>query len=65
MSWWGWTFPSAAFASALQLAARAHPASWQQPLLWLVLLAVTGIVTLVSAATLREVLAGRLLQPEG
>ena len=65
MSWWGWTFPSAAFAIAVQVAARAHPAPWQPPLLWLVLLAVSGIVALVCVATLRHLASGRLLQPEG
>ncbi len=65
MSWWGWTFPSAAFASALQQAARAHPEPWQAPLLWLVLLAVSGIVALVAGATLQRLLDGRLLVPEG
>jgi len=65
MSWWGWTFPSAAFASALQQAARAHPEPWQAPLLWLVLLAASGIVALVAGATLRRLLDGRLLVAEG
>ncbi len=64
MSWWGWTFPSAAFASALQLAARAHPAAWQMPLLWLVLLAVSGLITLVAATTLWRLMDGRLLVPD-
>jgi tellurite resistance protein len=65
MSWWGWTFPSAAFASALQVAARSHPAAWQKPLLWLVLLAASCIVAVVASATLRRLLDGRLLVPEG
>lgn len=65
MSWWGWTFPSAAFCTALQQAARAHPAGWQAPLLWLALLAASGIVALVAAATLREAWRGTLLLPEG
>ncbi len=65
MSWWGWTFPSAAFAIAVQVAARSYPAPWQAPLLWLVLLAASGIVALVCVATLRHLVSGRLLQPEG
>ncbi len=64
MSWWGVTFPSAAFATALQAAARAHPAPWQAPLLWLVLLGTTGIIGAVALRTLRAALNGELLQPE-
>jgi tellurite resistance protein len=65
MSWWGWTFPTAAFATALLVAARAHPAAWQAPLLWLALLAASAILALVAAATLRAAAQGHLLQPEG
>jgi tellurite resistance protein len=65
MSWWGWTFPTAALALAVQAAARAHPAPWQAPLLWLVLLAASAILALVAAATLRAAAQGHLLQPEG
>jgi tellurite resistance protein len=64
MSWWGWTFPSAAFTAAVLGAAHAHSAPWQTPLLWTVLAAATAIVTLVTAATIREIRAGRLLLPE-
>ena len=47
---------------------RLHllPMAGLQPrLLWLVLLAATGIITLVAGATLRRLLDGRLLVPEG
>lgn len=65
MSWWGWTFPTAAFTVALLSASHAHPAAWQAPLLWLVLLAASAIQALVSAATLRAAASGHLLQPDG
>ena len=65
LSWWGWTFPSTALAIAVQAAARAYPAAWQAPLLWLVLLAASGVVGLVCLATLRRLLDGRLLVAEG
>jgi tellurite resistance protein len=65
MSWWGWTFPTAAFAIALQAAAHAHPAPWQGPLLWLALLCASAILAIVTAATLRAAACGHLLQPEG
>jgi tellurite resistance protein len=65
MSWWGWTFPTAAFAVAAQAAAAAHPAPWQAPVLWAVLAAATAILALVAGATLRAAANGHLLQPEG
>jgi tellurite resistance protein len=65
MSWWGWTFPTAAFAAAAQEAAAAHPAPWQGPLLWLVLIGASAILVLVAGATLRAAASGHLLQPEG
>jgi tellurite resistance protein len=65
MSWWGWTFPAAVFAVAAQGAARAWPAAWQVPVLWLLLLAASLIVAIVIAATSRAALRGHLLQPEG
>lgn len=65
MSWWGWTFPAAVFVVAAQGAARAWPATWQVPLLWTLLVAITSIVVIVSAGTLRAALHGHLLQPEG
>jgi tellurite resistance protein len=65
LSWWGWTFPAAVFAVAAHGAARAGPAAWQVPLLWALLVTVTLIVAVVSAATLRAATQGNLLQPEG
>ncbi|MBR0681225.1 C4-dicarboxylate ABC transporter [Roseomonas eburnea] len=65
MSWWGWTFPSAAFAIALQQAAAAHPVAWQAPLLWAVLVAASAILAVVAGATLRAAAQGHLLRPEG
>lgn len=65
MSWWGWTFPTAAFAVAAQSVASAHSAPWQTPLLWLVLIVATAIVAVVAGATLRAAAAGHLLRPEG
>lgn len=65
MSWWGWTFPSAAFAAAALAAAHAYPAPWQAGPLWAALLAATAIVAMVAARTLRAAAAGHLLQPEG
>jgi tellurite resistance protein len=65
MSWWGWTFPTAALAIVLQAAAHAHPAPWHAPLLWLALLGASAILAIVTAATLRAAASGQLLQPEG
>lgn len=64
MSWWGWTFPSAAFAAALLGAARAHPGPWQAPFLWLVLLGASAILALVLGATLRAAWRRDLLRAE-
>jgi tellurite resistance protein len=65
MSWWSWTFPPAAFTVAVLAAAHAHPAPWQPPLLWLLLAAVSAVVTLVAARTLQAAISGDLLLPEG
>jgi tellurite resistance protein len=65
MSWWGWTFPLAILVVAAQGAARAYPAAWHAPALWLLLLVASLVVGLVAMATLRAALAGHLLQPEG
>lgn len=65
MSWWGWTFPSAAFAAAAIQAAAAHPAAWQAPLLWALLAGASLILAIVAGGTLRAAASGRLLQPEG
>ena len=65
MSWWAWTFPSAAFAIAALLFAQAWPTPWGGVACWIVLLAVSAVVAIVSTATLRAALAGHLLAPEG
>lgn len=57
MSWWGWTFASAAFVVAALQASAAHPAAWQGPLLWARLAAASVILAVVAA--------GHLLRPEG
>ncbi len=64
MSWWGWTFPTAAFTIASLSAAHAHPAEWQHPVLWGLLLTATAILALVSVATLRAAFTGSLFKPE-
>lgn len=65
MSWWGWTFPSAAFALAMILLAQVWPADWAVALAWALLFVASGVVARVALATLRAALTGRLLQPEG
>jgi len=65
MSWWGWTFPSAAFAIAAMLFGQAWPSGLAVALSWAALLLSTAIVAVVSAVTLRAALAGHLLLPEG
>lgn len=64
MSWWGWTFPTATFTVASFAAASHHPAEWQAPVLWIVLLAATAILAIVSFATLKAAAGGHLLKPE-
>ena len=65
MSWWGTTFPSAAFAVATLGFAHAHPSAAMAAASWLILIAATAIVAGVSAATLKAAASGHLLQPEG
>lgn len=64
MSWWGLTFPTATFTVAAMLATESHPAEWQGPVLWLVLLAASAILAVVTARTLKALFDGHLLQPE-
>lgn len=64
MSWWGWTFPSAAFALAMILLAQVWPADWAVALAWALLFLASTIVARVSLATMRAALTGRLLLPE-
>lgn len=64
MSWWGYTFPSAAFVTASMKAAHAHPFPLMEPALWLLVAFVTVVVTLVFGATLKAFFAGHLFLPE-
>lgn len=67
MSWWGWTFPTAAFSIATQhaLAADGLPlALWQQAAAWASLLGASLVLALVAWRTGRAGLAGELLRPE-
>ena len=65
LSWWGYTFPSASFASATLALARVHPSVASVAGAWLVLTAATVIVAVVTAATMRAAARGALLLPEG
>ena len=65
VSWWAWTFPSAAFAVATLLAAHAFASALWIALGWITLLASTAIVALVAARTIAAAQAGELLRPEG
>ncbi|MCS6890874.1 MAG: C4-dicarboxylate ABC transporter, partial [Rhodovarius sp.] len=64
MSWWGWTFPTAAFSAAVTGAARAHPLPGISLLAWVVLLAASAILVIVLLATWRAHARGELLVPE-
>jgi len=64
LAWWGWTFPSAAFAMSMLALAAAYPLTWVLVLGWLSLLGASVILALVAAATLRAALAGQLLLPD-
>lgn len=64
MSWWGWTFPTAAFTVASFTIARSYPFPRYQLVLWGVLLGASLILAIVSTATLRAALNGKLLRPE-
>lgn len=65
MSWWGWTFPSAAFAAATLGMGHTFRSTGLDLVGWAALIAATAIVAFVSLATLRAALAGQLLRPEG
>ena len=65
MSWWGYTFPSAAFSVATSGYFAAHPMGGGTAISWIVLLVATVVVTLVSLKTLKAAASGHLLQPEG
>lgn len=68
MSWWGWTFPLAAFMVALLSATHAHKFVYgflyAVPTLWILLGIVSLIVLKVSWATLRAAVRGHLFRPE-
>ena len=64
MSWWAYTFPSAAMASA---GLRFHEIVSAPATAWLsagLLVLSTAIIALVAAATLSALLGGRLFLPE-
>lgn len=65
MSWWGYTFPSAAFAVATVAFGHGHPSTAMTIVSWTVLALATAIVTTVTAVTLRAAARGELLLPEG
>ena len=65
MSWWGTTFPSAAFAVATIGFTHAHPSLGATVASWVVLATATVIVARVSAMTLKAAASGHLLMPEG
>lgn len=64
MSWWGWTFPTATFATASFTVVRSHSSSWHHPALWIILLGASLILFIVSVATLKSAINGKLFQPE-
>ncbi|QTL05376.1 hypothetical protein J5J86_08865 [Aquabacter sp. L1I39] len=64
VSWWAWTFPTAAFAIATQFYVRAFPDPMAAFFAWVVLLVATALLALVTAATLRAAWQGHLVAPE-
>lgn len=66
MSWWGWTFPAAAFSAATTLVMQTLGEGSLAAAIaaWAALAAATVIVALVAAATARAAAQGRLLLPE-
>ncbi|WP_236105441.1 SLAC1 family transporter [Zavarzinia marina] len=64
VSWWAWTFPSAAFSVAVSGFAHAHAAPGVTVAAWAVLALATAIGLIVGAATLRAAALGELLKPE-
>ncbi|WP_333824360.1 SLAC1 anion channel family protein [Pinisolibacter sp.] len=65
MSWWGYTFPSAAFSVATSAFTLAHPSAAMIVASWTVLALASAIITLVAIATLKAAAGGHLLVPEG
>jgi len=64
LSWWAWTFPSAAFVVAALGVAHHDPALLPAPVLWVLLSAASLLLAIVGAATLRAAAAGDLIKPE-
>jgi tellurite resistance protein len=64
LAWWGWTFPTAAFAMSMLALGQAYPLGWVLLLGWLALLGASAILVRVSVATLHAARAGHLLQPD-
>ncbi len=65
MSWWGYTFPAAAFSVATSAFTAAHPSGSMVAVSWVVLLLASVIIATVVVATLKAAASGHLLQPEG
>ncbi|QLF70969.1 C4-dicarboxylate ABC transporter [Peteryoungia desertarenae] len=64
MSWWGYTFPAAAFTAVTLKFAHAYPFAGEGLLLWALLIGVTGVILMVLVATLKALFAGHLFRPE-
>jgi tellurite resistance protein len=65
MSWWGYTFPAAAFSVATSAFTIAHPSGAMVAVSWGVLIVASAIIATVATATLKAAAAGHLLVPEG
>jgi tellurite resistance protein len=65
LSWWGYTFPAASFASATIALAHAGSSAAVQAGAWVVLAFATVVVAVVAAKTARAAARGALLLPEG
>lgn len=64
MAWWGVTFPSAAFTTAVMVYFRAVPLPSSAGLQWALLVASTLLIGGVALRTARVAAAGQLLRPE-
>lgn len=65
MSWWGWTFPAAAFATATMVILRALAPPGAGVVMAAVLALATLVVALVCWRTARGLIDGALLRAEG
>jgi tellurite resistance protein len=63
-SWWAWTFPPAAFATAAIRMAGAVPHPLTKAAALALLAGVSAVAALVTWRTLRAAVSGELLQPE-